>query len=208
MKGKTCYLVDLENVGLEGIHITERLPPDDAVHIFSTVNGPKLDISTLARLGMNSLAFHEIHPGRQSVDMHLVSYLGYLIRADQESDYVIVSKDKDYDEVISFWRSKQIAIQRREMMKPANNQAEKAKGNATLKSPPAQNEREKVVRDFINAAFQGKKFKEHRENITGAVLTAETRVQVNNNLMKIFPSGEIKNVYDRLRPLIADMPGN
>jgi len=208
MKGKTCYLVDLENVGLDGIHLTERLPSDDVVHIFSTVNGPKLDITTLARLGMNELTFHEIHPGKQSVDMHLVSYLGFLIHADQESEYVIVSKDKDYDEVISFWKAKQISLTRREMIKPAGKATEKVKDGKKENPLPEKNEREKIIRDFISTAFQGKKYKGHREEIVQAVLNAETRVQVNNNLMKIIPSSEIKNVYDRLRPVIADMPGN
>ena len=42
---------------------------------------------------------------KQSIDMHLVSYLGLLIGKDgKSSNYVIVSKDSDYINIINYWK--------------------------------------------------------------------------------------------------------
>ncbi len=44
--------------------------------------------------------------GNQSLDKHLVAYLGFLLGKDKEKkcSYVIISKDKDYDSIIKFWK--------------------------------------------------------------------------------------------------------
>ena len=105
MAGKTYFLVDLENVGLDGIQGGGGLRSDDEVHIFSTSNGPKMDIATLAKLNNFKPSFHDIPPKKQSVDMHLVSYLGYLIKSEPKAEFVIVSKDTDYDNIIRFWKN-------------------------------------------------------------------------------------------------------
>ena len=68
MAGKTYFLVDLENVGLDGIQGSGGLRSDDEVHIFSTSNGPKMDIATLAKLNNFKPSFHDIPPKKQSVD--------------------------------------------------------------------------------------------------------------------------------------------
>lgn len=73
--------------------------------IFSTSNGPKMDITTLAKLNNLRPSFHDVPPKKQSVDMHLVSYLGYLIKSEPKAEFVIVSKDTDYDNIIRFWKN-------------------------------------------------------------------------------------------------------
>ena len=208
MPDKTYYLVDLENVGLDGIHLEERLPPDDIIHIFSTVNGPKIDITTLAKLDRSSLAFHEVPPGKQSLDMRLVSFLGFLIKGDPLSHFVIISRDKDYDDVLSYWRAEGIAVQRREMLQDFGKP-----DKTGLRTKPVNDEgagdrtREKAVRSFVDANFPGKKYKDSRDDIVKAVVNSKTRSQVNNNLVKLFPSSEMKAAYGRLKPLIKDLPG-
>ena len=208
MPDKTYYLVDLENVGLEGIHVKDRLPEEDIIHIFSTVNGPKMDITTLARLDRNALAFHEVPPGKQSLDMHLVSYLGFLIQGDQHSRFIIVSKDRDYDDVLSFWNAKGISVSRRDMIqKTTETEGTKTKTKADNRTRSEAEIREETVRNYIDAHFQGKKYKNCKDDMVKAVLNAKSRVQVNNNLVKIFPGSEIKGVYSSIKPLNADMPG-
>jgi hypothetical protein len=44
----------------------------------------------------------EVPSGKQSADMHIGSYLGYL--AGKKCKVVIVSRDTDYDNVIKFWK--------------------------------------------------------------------------------------------------------
>ena len=96
------YLVDFENVHNEGIIDIDKLSKNDHVHIFSTQNALNIrkDVFWL-NIDIKS---HLVPVRSQSLDMHLVSYLGYLLGVyGNQCSYTIVSKDKDYDNIIDFW---------------------------------------------------------------------------------------------------------
>lgn len=99
---KTYYLIDFENVHEEGLSGSDKLGAHDHIHIFSTQNAPKISFKELALLNSTEHFSHIIPAGRQSLDMHLVAYLGYLIGKNDHSKYVIVSKDTDFDPIIAF----------------------------------------------------------------------------------------------------------
>lgn len=100
---ETYYLIDFENVHNDGIANIESMSKTDHVHIFSTQNATNIrqDIIWLK----NDIQTHLVPVRKQSLDMHLVSYLGYLLAAHgKECSYVIISKDKDYDNIVKFWK--------------------------------------------------------------------------------------------------------
>lgn len=100
---ETFYLIDFENVHNEGITNIDSLTKDDHVHIFSTQNALNIrqDIFWLN----GDIQSHLVPVRNQSLDMHLVSYLGYLLGVHgKQCSYVIVSKDTDYDNIIAFWK--------------------------------------------------------------------------------------------------------
>lgn len=101
-KKQTYYLIDFENVNESGLLNSKNLTDNDHVHIFSTKNAPKISIKTLAAFNDIDFNSHIIPAGNQSLDMHLIAYLGYLIGQNKGSKYVIISKDTDYDNCISF----------------------------------------------------------------------------------------------------------
>lgn len=105
---ETYFLIDFENVKEDGIVCSDKLTECDHIHIFSTENTPKITFNTLARLNDADLNIHVVPCGKQSLDMHLVSYLGYLTGLNNISQknykYIIVSKDSDYDNIISFFK--------------------------------------------------------------------------------------------------------
>jgi len=102
---KNYYLVDYENVGVKGLEGAENLNNNDYVHMFSTKNAPKITTATLATFNSTNFKVHEVPVKKQSVDMHLVSYLGYLIGTDgPSSNYVIISKDNDYQNIVKYWK--------------------------------------------------------------------------------------------------------
>ena len=69
------YLIDFENVGVNGLRGIETVGGTDSIHLFSTNKGTKLDVKTLSRLNGKSITYHNVPQRKQSVDMHLVSYL-------------------------------------------------------------------------------------------------------------------------------------
>ena len=105
---ETYYLIDFENVNEDGLSGAVNLGSHDYVHLFFTKNASKISIEKLTNLNHANFSSHEIPIGSQSLDMHLVSYLGYLLgtNINKNCKYVIISKDTDYDNIISFWKKR------------------------------------------------------------------------------------------------------
>lgn len=100
---ETFYLIDFENVHNDGIANIENMTKSNHVHIFSTQNATNIRTDIFWIKG--DIKCHLVPVRKQSSDMHLVSYLGYLIGIHgKDCSYVIVSKDKDYDNIVKFWK--------------------------------------------------------------------------------------------------------
>ena len=92
----TQYLVDFENVHEARLYGMDALTAEDGVIIFHTSPYDRISLSRLDDVQ----AWVKVIPvpaGKQSLDMHLGSFLGYLIgKEDADTDYAIVSHDLDY----------------------------------------------------------------------------------------------------------------
>lgn len=130
---ETYYLIDFENVHNDGISNIESMTKSDHVHIFSTQNATNIrqDIFWLN----GDIKSHLVPVRKQSLDMHLVSYLGHLLGVyGKECSYVIVSKDKDYDNIIKFWKEEGYPnISRKEKL-PGNAPAQKKATSTTTQT--------------------------------------------------------------------------
>jgi len=113
---KTVYLVDYENVNESGLAGSGGcFDSTDHVVIFYTKFAEKIRLDVLQELSGVKFTAIRVKAGHQSLDMHLSSYLGYLIgtQEDEEVSYVIVSNDFDYDGIIEYWSDrKEVSIQR------------------------------------------------------------------------------------------------
>ena len=102
------YLVDYENTGIAGLTGCSRLEEGDTLLLFFTKNASRIDMSAIADLGGGLLKLIEVPAGKQSVDMHIGSYLGYLAAENKGTDcsVTVISKDTDFDNVLKFWRER------------------------------------------------------------------------------------------------------
>lgn len=101
---ETFYLVDFESVHNEGLEHIDSLTKMEHVHIFSTENALNIRMDLVFSKGID-IEGHIVPIRKQSVDMHLVSYLGHLLGIHgKRCAYVIISKDTDYDNIIKFWK--------------------------------------------------------------------------------------------------------
>ena len=90
--------------GLTGCH---KLGKSDHIIIFFTQNVKNIDMSCIADHGEAELKMMEVVVGKQSTDMHIGSYLGYLVGMHGKNcKVIIISKDLGYDNIIKFWREK------------------------------------------------------------------------------------------------------
>ena len=110
MGKKIFYFVDYENVHEAGLQGMNTLPKDSEVHLFYSQNANKLNLDLL-RFVKAKVRVHKVKPGKQSLDMQMVSYLGYCIGdEEEEGTYILVSKDTDYANTVLFWREEGIEV--------------------------------------------------------------------------------------------------
>lgn len=102
-------MIDFENVGADGLAGCDKLTALDHIYIFFTQNAKKIDMGEIAQHGQSEIKMIEVPAGKQSTDIHIGSYLGYLAgkyvseNKAKSCRVVIISKDTDYDNLIKFW---------------------------------------------------------------------------------------------------------
>ena len=106
------YLVDFENVTSAGISGIQRLTKEDKVYIFYTVNAANMSFA--AHLNLLSspaeiIYYNVASGGKNALDFQLSSFLGYLISKGEEKDFCIISNDKGYEYVRTFWEKNGLA---------------------------------------------------------------------------------------------------
>ena len=104
---ETYYLIDFENVHGAGLTGCSSLKSTEHIVIFFTQNARVIDMRDIANHGEAALEMIEVPAGRQSADMHIGSYLGYLAgKKGTDCAITIVSNDSDFDNVLQFWHEK------------------------------------------------------------------------------------------------------
>ena len=204
MAEETYYLIDFENVGLKGLEGAEKLSAQDHVHLFSTRNAPKINTATLATFNGKNLVVHEVPAKSQSVDMHLVSYLGYLLgKHDPAPAIVILSNDTDYDDIVQFWKTELNVIVVRwdhfEDPKPSapKKAAGKAKpaGKAAAKENAPASEKAPAAREKAPAKEKAPAAREKAPAKEKALKTVEPKdkTAVNNAVLKTLSAAKYDN---------------
>lgn len=99
------YLVDYENVYIDGLKGLEQLGEEDTLHIFYTQNRCGLTFHLYeqltkckAHVQLNevSVSLKNSDPVKNALDIQLMMFTGYLIGTKQADHVFIVSKDKDF----------------------------------------------------------------------------------------------------------------
>ena len=99
------YLIDYENVYIEGLRGIELLTEEDTLHIFYTQNRCGLTfglyeqlLACQAKVKLNEVDVSPKNsdPVKNALDIQLMMFLGYLIGAKSAEQLYIVSRDKDF----------------------------------------------------------------------------------------------------------------
>lgn len=149
---ETYYLIDFENVSDAGLTCSNQLGSHDHIHIFSTKNAPKISLESLTAFNNIDFCSHVVPAGKQSLDMHLIAYLGFLIgkNASEKCKYIIISKDNDYDNIISFFKGLTSSIITRQLKIDSESQ----KTAAAKSAPTADKITASTKKTQLNAEIQ------------------------------------------------------
>lgn len=221
---ETYYLVDFENVHDDGIANIENMAKSDHVHIFSTENATKIRLTIL---GLNKdITSHLVPVGKQSLDMHLVSYLGCLLGMHGKGcGYVIVSKDKDYDNIVSFWKKEGYPnISRKEKL-PGNTPAQKktaptgsksqgtartvnSRSNAGMAQGLGGKERSELnsfmQRGLVAKEYDGKTVSSICKVVIKHCNDEKRLIGIHNDLRNIFKEHEYNEVYEDVKSILHE----
>ena len=198
---ETFYLIDYENVNSEGLTGCNKLGKSDHIVIFFTKNAKKIDMSEIADHGEADMDMCEVPAGKQSTDIHIGSYLGYLAgRYGGQCNVVIVSKDTDYDKVIKFWKNKTgiNASRSKQIKKVSQNTKEVTKQTRKLTNTGK-----------VTTKVDGKKKTELNQEVMKAVRNAGYDGTVANNVAQISAGmyGDerlLSNVHNALKELYSN----
>ena len=188
------YLVDYENVNKAGLNGVSKLSKDDVVWIFYTENADSISFGLHKRLNESqaTINYKKVQKGtKNALDFQLSSFLGYLIKENENTNYnyYIVSKDKGFNSLIEFW-NKKISIN---LVINVAKENEQAKQDELIKSV------DELIKNPDDALIVARIIQKYK-----------TKSGINNALMKEFPSKnnqESSKIYNAIKPLIADKKG-
>jgi hypothetical protein len=107
------YLIDYENVHIQGFEGMDDLTPDDRLIVFYTSNSNTIPIEFYTPLTdcQAEKQFIPVACGQpNALDFQLSSYLGFLVSNDPDAEYYIISNDKGFNSLYKFWFRRGIII--------------------------------------------------------------------------------------------------
>ena len=208
----THYLIDYENVHSDGLAGCGDLGKTDHIVIFFTKNAKSIDMSEIADHGNAELKMIEVSAGKQSADMHIGSYLGYLAgKKGKNCNVVIISKDTDFDNVIKFSKEKTgIKVSRSQQIKkkPMSKGLTNNKQPAALKTTSKKNSgaRKTKLNQETMQAMRSAGFDASTANTVAHIATSyyggeHFMSDVHNALKQKYT--DYLDVYDTVKPVLS-----
>lgn len=189
--------MDYENVKEEGMNGIEKLLATDCVKIYYSKDAEKLTFGLHRRI-TESKAHIEyikvINCIKNALDCKIVFDLQDNVKSEKNSEYFIISKDKDYDKFIEELKEKGIKVERVSQICDYQEKEKQEK-----------KKHEQVIRSFFGKNLR--KYEEKKEEIIQVVLKSETKQQLNNQLQQYCSNSEVKEILNIMKPLIKELPG-
>ena len=110
------FLIDTENTALPWVDMLPKLTKNCLVVAMCNPNF-KCGTAQIKRIIECKAAVELLDTvvGSNAMDFQLVSYMGYLIQQNPSAEYVIVSRDRGYECLVSFWGVRNVNVERMNM---------------------------------------------------------------------------------------------
>ncbi len=190
------YLVDFENVkkdGLDGIH---KLEKEDRVCILYSKNADSITFEQHKRImeSKAEITLCKVDVGsKNALDFQLATQLGFLIANKEADSYYIVSKDKGFEILSGYWKSRGVSVTLIADIMGRNHDQEIQELREKLQG--VLNEEEGVTVEEVLKIIQQYK----------------TKQGIMNALMKKYPSADNKKsskIYKTIKPFLTDKKGS
>ncbi len=205
---KRHYLIDYENVHQTGFEGIEKLSSDDFVTIFYTQNANTLSFELHQAL-INCKAKVSIvkvdNSSKNALDFQLSSYLGFLISNTERLDIHIISNDKGFECLRTFWAERGYKI------KISSDISGKVQQMlpAVIKQDMKKNDSQKPDSKFMNAVGVLKLKQDDCNKLYNIFISnsktkdvSKRKQNISNAINKTFGGEKTKKYYKVIKPLI------
>ena len=196
------YLIDYEN--LKKINGFDTLTKDDTVIFFYSQTANTLTFDMHIELG-KCLAEKEYffveNGGKNALDFQLSTYVGIIIAKHPEEKIFIISKDKGFENVLSF--AKKLGF---ETLKLASNICENTEKNETVQKSNCENaEKESVASVLMKKSKELNLSEQTSKKVEEIVNNFKTKQAINNNLMKLLrDSDKVGRITKQIKPFLKN----
>ena len=196
------YLIDYEN--LKKINGFDTLTKDDTVIFFYSQTANTLTFDMHIELG-KCLAEKEYffveNGGKNALDFQLSTCVGIIIAKHPEEKIFIISKDKGFENVLSF--AKKLGF---ETLKLASNICENAEKNETVQKSACENtEKESVASVLMKKSKELNLSEQTSKKVEEIVNNFKTKQAINNNLMKLLrDSDKVGRITKQIKPFLKN----
>ena len=184
------YLIDFENVHSDGLKGIEQLAENDVCYVFYSEHAGVLTFNIHKKIidSKAKIYYVEAQVGmKNALDFQLVSYLGYMIREDQEAYYCVISNDRAFALVADFWKKKGVEVA----------------CAVSLAAAVRLKENEKIASRLASLLSD----KKEREFVAKCIEELSTKQGINNRIAKKYGTTRAGEIYKLIKPLIADKKG-
>ena len=217
------FFIDYENIKQDALKGIERLSEEDKVIVFYSEYEQTMTIPMHLQINNSraEFSFKEVQVGHKNdLDFQLATELGCLVGSGIGDEYYIVSYDKGYQSVCRYWQEKDVCVKRIESLgegcpkkKPAPKKHREVPGAepAAVQKPAAKKAKKKTQKNQKKKDTLLSMVKElipdhgDAKRVADILRENTTKQDVNNALMKEFPSPENKiaaQLYKLVKPLI------
>ena len=196
------YLIDYEN--LKKINGFDTLTKDDTVIFFYSQTANTLTFDMHIELG-KCLAEKEYffveNGGKNALDFQLSTCVGIIIAKHPEEKIFIMSKDKGFENVLSF--AKKLGF---ETLKLASNICENTEKNETVQKSACENaEKESVASVLMKKSKELNLSEQTSKKVEEIVNNFKTKQAINNNLMKLLrDSDKVGRITKQIKPFLKN----
>lgn len=194
------YLVDFENVkkdGLDGIH---KLGEEDKVCILYSKNADSITFEQHRKImeSKAEITLCKVDVGsKNALDFQLATQLGFLIANKTSDSYYIVSKDKGFEILSGYWKSRGVSVTLIADIMGRSHDQETQELKKKLQESLTE-----ILRENDDVTV---------EDVLKTIQQYKTKQGIMNALMKKYPSADNKKsskIYKTIKPLLSDKKGS
>jgi hypothetical protein len=204
------YLIDYENT--KKLNGCNNLSEMDTIVFFYSQNANSLTFDLHIELGQivaKKEYFLVNCGGKNALDFQMSSYVGFLLATYPNEKIFIISKDKGYLYLLSFWNERgfnQIELKENIFGEIIDDdeintfEENEISNDAEAPKPKSQNQLSVLLKN--NASKLGLT-KEHQSEIERIIKNYKTKQAINNNLMKLFrDSDKVGRITKIIKPFL------